>query len=45
VDYFLRLKGIDGEATTLADDVFIDGRVITAESYESATRFGQSDDL
>jgi type VI protein secretion system component Hcp len=37
VDYFLRLKGIDGEVTSATDDIWVDGRVITGQDYDSAT--------
>ena len=30
-----------GDPTTAADDVVIDGKIITAENFDSARRFGQ----
>jgi len=36
IDYFLKLKGIDGEATSATDDIWVDGRVITGQDYDSA---------
>jgi putative intracellular protease/amidase len=34
-------SGQRGDPTTVADDVIVDGRIITAENYDSARRFGQ----
>ena len=30
-----------GDTTTDSDDVWIDGKIITAENWNSASRFGQ----
>lgn len=35
------VSGQYGDPTTVADDVVVDGRIITAENYDSATFFGQ----
>jgi len=34
-------SGSIGNAATVADDVWVDGRIITAENYDSATQFGR----
>ena len=34
-------SGVLGNQGTVADDVYIDGKMITAENYDTATRFGQ----
>lgn len=35
------VSGQYGDPATVADDVVVDGRIITAENYDSATMFGQ----
>lgn len=35
------VSGQEGDPTTVADDVIVDGRIITAENYDSAAYFGQ----
>lgn len=39
---FMVESGSIGDPTTAADDVFIDGRIITAENYDSAYAFGET---
>ena len=35
-------SGSIGDPTTTADDVIVDGKIITAENYDSATAFGET---
>lgn len=39
---FQFLGGAIGDPTTSTDDVFIDGKIITAENYDSAYQFGRT---